>query len=201
MAGKLLISSAYLPPVEYYSLILNSDEVIVEKEENYIKQTYRNRCYILSSHGPQLLTVPVYLGSVHKTPVKNIRIDYSKRWQQVHLRAIRAAYSAAPYFEFYFEDLETEILKHHEFLLDLNEGLSDLILKIIGVKKPISFSTQFTPVGVTDSDFRYKITPKDESSYRTKEYHHVFKSQEDFVSRLSIIDLLFNLGPEAVGYL
>ena len=201
MTGRLLVSSAYLPPIEYFSLILNSDEVIVEKEENYIKQTYRNRCYILSSHGPQLLTVPVYLGSVHKTPVKNIRIDYSKRWQQVHLRALRAAYSAAPYFEFYFEDLETEILKHYEFLLDLNESLTDLILKIIGVKNTISFSTQFTPVGVTDSDFRYKITPKDESSYRRKEYHHVFKSKEDFVSRLSIIDLIFNMGPEAIHYL
>ena len=106
MAGKILVSTAYLPPVEYFSLISHADEIYVEREENYLKQSYRNRCYILSSHGRQLLSVPVYLGSQHKTPVKEIRIDYSKRWQQVHLRAITASYSSSPYFQFYFENIE-----------------------------------------------------------------------------------------------
>ncbi len=98
MAGKILVSTAYLPPVEYFSLISRADEVLIEREENYLKQTYRNRCYILSAHGPQLLSVPVYLGSLHKTPVKDIRIDYSKRWQQVHLRAMTASYSCITLF-------------------------------------------------------------------------------------------------------
>ena len=115
MAGKILVSTAYLPPVEYFSLIAQADEVSVEREENYLKQSFRNRCYILSVHGPQLLSVPVYLGSQHKTPLKEIRIDYSKRWQQVHLRAISASYSASPYFQFYFENIEKIINKSFEF--------------------------------------------------------------------------------------
>ena len=96
MAGKILVSTAYLPPAEYFSLISHADEVLIEREENYLKQSYRNRCYILSAHGPQLLTVPVYLGSQHKTHIKDIRIDYSKRWQQIHLRAIIASYRSSP---------------------------------------------------------------------------------------------------------
>jgi hypothetical protein len=133
MAGKILVSTAYLPPVEYFSLISKADEVFVEKEENYLKQSYRNRCYILSAHGPQILSIPVYLGSVHKTLTKDIRIDYSKRWQQVHSRALKASYSSSPYFEFYFESFDKIISKNHAFLLDLNMELIRSILKILKV--------------------------------------------------------------------
>jgi len=133
MAVKLLISTAYLPPVEYFSLISDAEEIFIEKEENYIKQSYRNRCYILSAHGPQMLSVPVYLGSVHKTLIKDIRIDYSKRWQQVHLRAMTASYNSSPYFEFYFESIEKIISANHEYLIDLNTALLEKIQQILKI--------------------------------------------------------------------
>src|SRR5664280_2173516 len=123
MAGKILVSSAYLPPVEYFSLISQSAEALIEKEESYLKQSYRNRCYILSAHGPQMLSVPVYLGSLHKTLTKDIRIDYSKRWQQVHLGAFKSSYNSSPYYEFYFEIFDKIISQNHVFLLDLNMEL------------------------------------------------------------------------------
>ncbi|MFA5818790.1 MAG: WbqC family protein [Bacteroidales bacterium] len=201
MAGKILVSIAYLPPVEYVSLISRADEVLVEREENYLKQTYRNRCYILSAHGPQLLSVPVFLGSLHKTPVKDIRIDYSKRWQQVHLRAMTASYSSSPYFEFYFEGIEKKIMKNYDFLLDLNMELIYSVLEILKMKKTISYTTNFKPVSDMENDFRYKITPKEESPFTLKEYYQVFNNGEGFVPGLSIIDLVFNMGPEAVDYL
>src|SRR5659263_36431 len=109
MAGEILVSTAYLPPIEYFSLISKAEEVFIEREENYVKQSYRNRCYLLSAHGRQLLSLPIYLGSQHKTPVKDVRIDYSKRWQQVHLRTMIASYNSSPYFEYYFEALEKVI--------------------------------------------------------------------------------------------
>jgi hypothetical protein len=201
MAGKLLFSSAYLPPVEYFSFILKADEVVVEREENYLKQTYRNRCYILSAHGIQILTVPVYLGSFHKTLVRDARIDYSKRWQQVHLRAIIASYRSAPYFEFYFEGLEKIIMKNHEFLLDLNTELTEAILKMVGIENPISFTVSFLPACEMDYDLRYKITPKKVSNFIMKDYQRVFKGIPDFVNGISIIDLVFNMGPESIKYL
>ena len=201
MAGKILISSAYLPPVEYFSLINNADEALVEREENFLKQTYRNRCYILSAHGVQVLTIPVYLGSSHKTPVRDIRIDYSKRWQQVHLRAIIASYSSSPFFEFYFEDLEKIIMTNHVFLLDLNTGLTEALLKILKIEKHVSYTSAFMSVGATDYDFRYKITPKKKSLFPAKEYTQVFNINSGFISGLSIIDMVFNMGPESMNYL
>jgi hypothetical protein len=201
MSAKILISTAYLPPVEYFSLIYSADEVLVEREENYLKQTYRNRCYLLSANGKQTLTVPVYLGSIHKTALKNIRIDYSKRWQQVHLRAMSTSYKASPFFEFYFEDIERTILKNHEFLIDLNSGLTEVILKILGIKTSIAYTGTFIPLGTVDYDFRYKITPKLQSEFTIKEYSQVFNFSSGFVSGLSILDLLFNMGPDSSHYL
>jgi len=201
MAGKILVSTAYLPPVEYFSIISQADEIFIEREENYLKQSYRNRCYILSSHGSQLLSVPVYLGSLHKTLVKDIRIDYSKRWQQVHLRAMTASYNSSPYFEFYFENIEKIISKNHNFLLDLNMELTESVLEILKVNKTIFYTTIFEPVGDIENDFRYKITPKGKSHFAVKEYFQVFNNVEGFVPGLSIIDLVFNMGPDAVEYL
>jgi len=201
MSGKILISAAYLPPVEYFSMVSGAEEIHIEKEENYIKQTYRNRCYILSAHGLQLLSVPVFLGSVHKTLIKDIRIDYSKRWQQVHLRAMTASYNSSPYFVFYFERIEKVISRNNEFLLDLNIELTEVILDILKIKKSLFYTNSFEPVGNEAYDFRYKITPKKKSSYSEKRYLKVFELNEEFIPRLSIIDLIFNMGPEACSYI
>jgi len=197
MAVKVLISTAYLPPVEYFSLIHDAEEVIIEKEENYIKQSYRNRCYILSAHGPQMLSVPVYLGSVHKTLIKDIRIDYSKRWQQVHLRAMTASYNSSPFFEFYFESIEKIISANHEYLIDLNMELTEKIMQILKIRKPILYSSVFEPIENNTYDFRYKITPKKESPFIQKPYIQVFDTGNGFVPNLSILDIIFNLGPDA----
>jgi hypothetical protein len=201
MAGKILISTAYLPPIEYFSLISHADEILIEREENYIKQSYRNRCYILSSHGPQLLSIPVYLGSQHKTPLKDIRIDYSKRWQQVHLRALTASYNSSPYFQFYFENIERTISKNINFLIDLNTELTALILDMLKLSIKVSFTTHFEPAGEEEYDYRYILSPKEDSQIFVKKYIQVFDNDHGVTHRLSILDLIFNVGPETVDYL
>lgn len=201
MGGKILVSTAYLPPVEYFSLMLEADEVFVELEENYLKQSYRNRCYILSPHGPQLLSVPVCLGSQHKIPLKEIRIDYSKRWQQIHLRAMTASYSSSPYFQFYFGNIEKLISRKTDFLIDLNMELTESVLKMLKLNIRLTQTTHFEPIREADNDFRYKISPKKKSQFVIKEYMQVFNTDNRFVHGLSIIDLIFNMGPEAPYYL
>ncbi len=201
MAGRILISSAYLPPAEYFSLISMADDIFIEREENFLKQSYRNRCYILSAHGSQLLTVPVYEGSRHKTPVKDIRIDYSKRWQQVHIRALSASYGSSPYFRYYFDDIEFIISKNHRFLLDLNTELTNLLCSIMKTGKKLSYTTGFEPAGQTENDFRYSLSPKNGSAFRQKDYIKVFNSGTGNDPRISIVDLIFNTGPEAASYL
>lgn len=202
MSGKIILSTAYLPPVEYFSQISRAGKVLIEKEENYHKQTYRNRCYILSAHGPQLLSVPVLRGSVHKTRVKEVRIDYSKRWQQVHIRALKAAYGSSPFFQYYFDELEKILVCKNEFLIDLNLLLIEKILSIIKIKAEISYTSEFTPVEGLENDLRYNISPKEESGFFVRNYLQVFGNEDyRFAHSLSIVDLIFNTGPESIEYL
>ena len=201
MTGKILLSTAYLPPIEYLSHILGANEVFIEKEENYLKQSYRNRCYILSAGGPQLLTIPVYKGSLHKTPVKEIRIDYSKRWQHIHLRALSSSYESSPYFIYYFEIIEKIILSGYEYLLDLNMELLQALLTIMKIEARINYTTDFQPIGNADNDLRYTINPKKDTGYKAKKYIQVFTVEKDFVQGLSIVDLIFNAGGDALYYL
>ncbi len=201
MAGKILVSTAYLPPVTYFSLIEGAKEVFVEREESYLKQTYRNRCCILSAHGPQSLSIPVYRGSQHKTVIRDISIDYSKRWQQVHLGALTSSYKASPYFDFYYEIIEKIILQNPKFLLDLNFELIESILKILNIKIKVSHTAVFEPVNNRDYDYRYTISPKLRSSVKVKEYFQVFDAGQGFVPDLSIIDLILNMGPDSINFL
>jgi hypothetical protein len=199
--GYLLLSTAYFPPIEYVSLILNSQKVLIEHEENFLKQSYRNRCRILTTHGIHRLTVPVYLGSLHKTKIKDIRIDYSKRWQQIHLGAIISAYSSSPYFEHYFDTFRSIIEKNHSFLLSLNMELTDSILGILKYRKPLEYTTEFEPVAGKTHDYRYSISPKLTVLYTGRSYIQVFSENGGFTPNLSIIDLVFNTGPDAISYL
>jgi hypothetical protein len=201
MSERILVSTAYLPPVPYFSMISSADEIIIEREENYVKQTYRNRCYILTACGIQMLSVPVYLGSLHKTGIKDIRIDYSKRWQQVHLRAMITSYRSSPYFEFYFENIEKVISKNPKFLLDLNTELTETILTILKINKTLLYSTNFESVDDSPLDFRYIIKPRQTLPVTEKKYFQVFNGAAGFVPGLSIIDLLFNMGPDSIGFL
>jgi len=203
MTGRILLSSAYFPPVSYISLIKNKDRVVIEREENYIKQTYRNRCRILGANGSEILTVPVESASFRKTSIKDVKIDYSKRWQQVHNRAFTAAYSSSAYFEYYFDKVEALVNSREKYLLDFNMKSLEIVIKIIGLTMNVEFSDQFEPIEENPADFRYKISPKikppENSSFR--EYFQVFSNKYGFVTDLSILDLVFNAGPDSIHYL
>lgn len=201
MPERILLSTAYLPPAEYFSLIRESDGFLIESQENYVKQSYRNRCCILSAHGPHQLTVPVFDGSIHKVHIRDTRIDYSKRWQQVHLRALMASYRSSPFYQFYFEEIERVILQNHTYLLDLNEALLNSILEMLRIDMPIRYTEVFEPCNAEAYDFRYSISPKKPSEYKQKSYLQVFDPEQGFIPNLSIVDLIFNLGPEACSYL
>jgi hypothetical protein len=200
MPGEILLSTAYFPSAEYFSLIKNADKVFIEQHENYIKQTYRNRCKILTSNGVLKLSVPVMKGPGLKVQLKEIVIDYSKRWQQVHMGAITSAYSRSPYFQFYSDNLWKILLKNHRFLIDLNDELLNKCLEFLNINKCILHTSLFQPELELPEDFRYRISPKKGSGFTSRPYIQVFGDSE-FVGGLSILDLLFNMGPEAEGYI
>ncbi len=196
MLSGVLLSTAYLPPAEYFSHIMNAEKVFIEGEENYIKQTYRNRCRILSSNGILTLSVPVVKGPFPKTPVREIRIDYTKRWQLMHLRALTSSYGSSPYFQYYFDGLEQIIRKNSEYLFDLNMNLLVWAMKILGMEREVNITSAFEPDEKASYDHRYLISPKVSSGYTSGKYLQVFDAGS-FVAGLSIIDLIFNNGPDA----
>ncbi len=200
MADKLLLSTAYFPPAFYFRLIRDAEKVFIEREENYLKQTYRNRCVILASDGLLSLSVPVTKGARLKAPVKDIRIDYSKRWQQVHIRAFTSAYGRSPYFMYFSENIFIILQKKQRFLIDLNHELLQECLALLDINKCINYTSSYEPAGLQPGDYRYSISPKQEQVLSSKPYIQVF-GEAGFAPGLSIIDLIFNLGPDAALYL
>jgi hypothetical protein len=206
MPGKtLLLSTAYLPPVGYIAAIARYKEVTIEKHETYLKQSYRNRCIIAGANGPQALAVPVLRGSFHKTPVDEVRIDYSRRWVPVHIRSFVSAYRNAPYYDFYADELLKIISSGESLLLNLNMQLLKFIVGTIGIKTEITLTGSFVKPEISESDLRYSISPKSKNPYRREivfnPYTQLFSDRHGFIPDISIIDLIFNMGPESLHYL
>lgn len=198
MAEELLLSTAYFPPASYFSLMARSRNVLIEREENYHKQTWRNRCLIMGPNGPLPLVIPVLRGSFHRTAIRDLRIDNGRRWRELHLRGITSAYAAAPFFEFYFDIISGVISSPHTWLLDLNSDALDAICGATGLTVQTGYTGRFEPAGSRENDYRYSITPKKEvqlPGYRDIPYTQVFGERHGFMPGLSIIDMLLNNGP------
>jgi hypothetical protein len=198
----LLTETMYNPPVQYFRHALHSDGLLIEQHENYVKQSYRNRCHVLTAQGVVPLSIPILKGnSKNKTIITEIEIDYSQKWYNVHWRTIQAAYGRAPYFEFYADYLKAVYERQPKYLFDLNVELLKLYSKLLKLDKPINFTETYqtqSPDNILD--LRNQIHPKiiTDNLY-VKPYTQVFGKQ--FVSELSIIDLLFTQGPASHSFL
>lgn len=202
---NIYLSSAYLAPVEYYTKFLTEKTVFIEKHENYLKQSYRNRCTILSANGAIPLSIPVKHSSGEKTLIKDIRIADHGNWQHMHWNAIVSAYSSTPYFEYYQDDFAPFYHKKYSFLFDYNEELRILINKLLGIEKQNILYTELykTDLEKSDLDFREIIHPKKDYKlldleFFPQKYYQVFNQKFSFVENMSIIDLLFNMGNESI---
>jgi len=197
----VLLSTAYFPPVEYFMEVVSAPGILLDKHENYTKQTYRNRCKILGANGPISLIIPVEKGRSRKTPVKDIRIYNSLNWQRNHWRTVFSAYNSSPFFEYYEEDLKPFFEKKWEFLFDLNTALLQTVLEILEIPGRIQFTRIYEkePTGI--KDLRKNISPKTDPLKEFKPYTQVFHEKFGFMPNLSIIDLLFNKGPESLAIL
>ncbi|MDL2223600.1 WbqC family protein [Bacteroidales bacterium OttesenSCG-928-M11] len=207
MGGDKIIylSSAYLAPVSYYQL-LNSDRsrFVIERNEHYIKQTYRNRCRIASANEVQTLSIPIVKPDSPKASIQDIRIADHANWRHLHWTAILSAYNSTPFFEYYADDFLPFYEKKYDFLFDFNEELRLKVCELLGISPVVSFSTEYkTEMDQNEVDCREAIHPKkctkDPESFQP--YYQVFKHKYGFQPDLSIIDLLFNMGPEAILFI
>ena len=196
---KPLVSSAYFAPIEYYKLLANTDNILLERCDYYVKQTYRNRCRIATANGVMDLSIPVEKPNGNKTLTRDVRISEHGDWRANHWRAITSAYNSSPFFEYYADDLAPFFEKKQPFLFDFNGEIQQTILDLLDIHPIINYTETFQQnYGESVSDFRETIHPKIESKTVFTPYYQVFQQKFGFIPNLSIIDLLFNMGNEAV---
>lgn len=199
---SILIPTAYLPALDYMSAFLKADNILIEKQEHYPKQTYRNRCYIYSPNGKLMLTIPVKRGNPEHTPVKEVQISYLESWQKIHWRSLESAYRSSPYFEFYEDHFRPFYEKNFNFLVDFNEQMLERILKSLKVEKSYAYTESYEKQKEGFYDMRDQFNSKIENTvFQFERYPQVFENKFGFISNLSIIDLLCNEGPNAANLL
>ncbi len=200
---KLILSSAYFGPVQYFTRFVSSPEIIIEQFDNYCKQTYRNRCVIYGHEGPLILSIPVKRKRNDKTVLKDIRIDYDTDWRRMHIRSIISCYNSSPYFHFLRDDIEPFFKKKYGFLIDLNMEITLKMSELMNLNSELTLSSAYNNCSNNPDikDLRQIINPKislsKDPSFIPKPYHQVFSYKLGFIPNLSILDLLLNTGPEA----
>lgn len=204
---NIVFSSAYMPPLVQFVYMQKSyrdfDKLSIEVKENFIKQTYRNRTYILGANGLEALSIPVESNGGDKISIKDVRISNHGNWIHKHINAIRTAYGSSPYFEFYKDDLEQILYKKHKYLWDLNE---ELLYKLLYFSNMSSIDISYTDEYLEDEhykkSYRYRLSPKidfKDISTLDIQYYDLFGNRTIAVlGKISIIDLIFNMGPESI---
>jgi len=199
----IVIESQYFPPLEYFSLIKDESEIMIDGHEHFVKQTYRNRCYILTSNKILPLSVPLN-GVNKKISTQSIKIDASVDWRKDHWRAITSAYNRSPFFEYYDQYIYDIIYGKYELLIDLNKEILSFCLKVLQLDVKIAYSEKYIETRDTGfQDYRSVIHPKighlHRKIHKTKAYTQVFGN--NFASNLSILDLVFCCGPDSRNYI
>lgn len=203
-----LFSTAYFAPVQYYWHWRRSEQPIVEACEHYIKQTWRNRCVIGTANGPMTLSLPVE-ASAEKKNVRDIRLSEHGNWQHLHWNSIESAYNSSPFFEFYADDLKPFYEKKPRFLFDFNEEIRRIMCELLEIEDRSMLTTSYASeveIPALWLDLRNVIHPKKkielvDPTFKPEPYYQVFDRKFGFQPNLSILDLLFNMGPEAILYL
>ena len=199
---NILLHPSYFPSISHFAAMAQADEITFEIEDNFQKQTNRNRTYIYSPNGLQLLNIPVKHSKDGHQKTKDIKIEAESDWQKQHFKSLEAAYRSSPFFEFFEDDIRPIFEKKHTFLLDLNLETLAILSKCLRMKLEYNTTTEYfhevDPTTITD--FRFLINgKKDPSSFET--YTQVFDDKFGFLNNLSVLDLLFNEGKYAADYL
>jgi len=201
--NSCLIDLYFFPPIAYFKSILNYNELIIEANDNFVKQTYRNRAHFLAPNGVQQLNIPV-IKAQSKQLYRAVKIDYSENWIRKNHQALKSAYSNSPFFNDYYPFIEGKLNKNQTFLFDLNLSLLDFCIEVLQIDKIITPTQSFELTYTNKVDLReLKVGKRKNISdwlpNDIKSYQQMFG--KEFVKNLSILDLMFNKGPESIKFL
>ncbi|HEA22554.1 hypothetical protein LCGC14_1342980 [marine sediment metagenome] len=201
---KTLLHPAYFPNIATFAVIAQRN-IIWEVEDNYQKQTYRNRCYVCTDIGRHMLSIPIqHIGGTQgRQKFKAVLIDNSYPWQRNHWRTLQTAYRTSPFFEFYEEDLAPLYLQTFESLLDFNLKTIQTICDCLQIESPNEKTLEFNlkPKLANLKDSRFLVSAKRKLELQQEKYVQVFGDRHGFVENVSVLDLLFNEGTTALSYL
>ena len=196
----VLLSTTYFGPVQWYQKLHRAECVQMEQWESFQKQTYRNRCLIATTQGIQALTVPTERGG--SLLIKDTRISDHGNWRHLHWNALQSAYGESPFFEYYQDDIRPFFEQRWDFLLDFNEAIRVKMCELIDIQPKVTLTSEYSPS--SKIDYREAIRPKHplpDPDFEPKPYYQVYQQKHGFLPNLSILDLLFNMGPESIFYL
>ncbi len=203
MPAGILLTTAYFPPPEYFVSASAAEKALIERHENYKKQTYRNRCRILTANGPLSLVIPVKRFRGRKTSINEIKPDYSYKWQRLHRISIDSAYRSAPFYEYYIDDIIPFFELKFDYLIDLNSAILEKMLEVMNLRVSWEYTNSFMEqpppgfIDVRESIHPKRNIPETARIAESMNYIQVFQEKWGFIPGLSILDLLFNTGPDA----
>ncbi len=203
---SILLSTAAFAPVQYMVKLLQYEQVFIEAFENFPKQTFRNRYEILAANGPVSLVIPVVKGRGRKVKIRDLKISYDTDWQRNHWRTIFSAYNSSPFFEYYQDDVLPFFEKSWKYLFDFNQSSLQTVCDLLELEPQLHLTTDFEAVPPETLNFREAITPKSHKASPDEHFHpepytQVFSDRFGFIPNLSILDMLFNSGPDSLNIL
>lgn len=197
----ILIHSTYFPSISHFVAMANSEKVVFEVEDNFQKQTNRNRMYIYSPNGVQLLNIPVkHSADGNRQLFKDVRIEPAFDWQKQHFKSLEAAYRSSPFFEYFEDDIRPIFEKKHDFMMDLNFEIMVIVTSCLGMDYNPEKTVEYFREANGLQDYRYLADGKKDNS-QFEPYTQVFGDKHGYINNLSILDLLFNEGRYAMEYL
>ncbi|MFT5753840.1 MAG: hypothetical protein ACI924_001064 [Flavobacterium sp.] len=197
---RTILHPTYFPSISHYIAMIQADEIVFEVDDNFQKQTNRNRMYIYGANGLHLLNISVKHSIEKNQKYKDVIIDKTSEWQKNHLKSLEAAYKNSPFFEYFIDDILPIYQKKHKFLIDLNFETFEIVNSCLGIDLPFSKTIEYLHTLENENDLRYLVNGKKDTT-QLESYTQVFNDKHGFINNLSILDLLFNEGRYAVDYL
>ncbi len=199
--NRILIHPSYFPSIAQMAAIVQTNHVVFETEDNYQKQTYRNRAFIAHSNGKLLLNIPIlHSKNGQRRKTKEVKVENSFPWQYHHLKSIQTAYRSSPFFEYYEDEILHLFKEEVNSLFDHNMNIYNVLCEVMDLNISSSFSSEYIKEP-EELDFRFLINAKPKLEYYFPPYHQVLEENHGFLPNLSILDLLFNEGPNTITYL